>query len=281
MGETLRDYVFARRRVVEFIRSPAFSTAARCKLAYAYLTRGLHRGGVTVPFEGTTLYLDRRRLASDWETLREMFLPRYQPYATAYRDATVIDLGAHKGYFGAYAFSLGAAAVLSFEPEPSNFAALDATAAKLRRLGRHWDVHRAAVARDSGTRILHVSAESWTHSLLPAQTFSPTTELGTEEVEAVAIGPLLRAARERFAGRMIVKVDVEGLERELIEDEPGWALVDEVFCEVHSADLRDAVSSALESLGFELAREWFSVLHLKRVAPTHRDALLRGRDRPG
>lgn len=268
MAETLREYAFAPRRVVELIRSPAFSNAARLKLAYAYSTRGLHGGGVTVPFEGTALFLDRRCLASDWETLREMFLPRYQPYATAYQDAAVVDLGAHKGYFGAYAFSLGAAAVISFEPESANFAALDATAGKLRRRGRHWEVHRAAVARHAGRRTLHVSAESWTHSLLPAQTFAPTTEVGTEDVEAVAIAPVLRDARERFAGRMIVKVDVEGLERELIEDERSWALADEVFCEVHDTASRDAVFTALELLGFELAREWFSVLHLKRIRAT-------------
>src|SRR5438034_11529423 len=52
MAESLREYAFARRRVVDLIRSPAFSNAARLKLAYAYSTRGLHGGGVTVPFEG-------------------------------------------------------------------------------------------------------------------------------------------------------------------------------------------------------------------------------------
>ena len=40
------------------------------------------------------------------------------------RGRIVLDVGAHKGYFGAWALSQGAALVVSCEPERSNFARL-------------------------------------------------------------------------------------------------------------------------------------------------------------
>jgi len=38
-------------------------------------------------------------------------------YATDYGGATVLDVGAHKGYFGAYAVAHGATSVVAYEPE--------------------------------------------------------------------------------------------------------------------------------------------------------------------
>ena len=55
------------------------------------------------------------------------------PYKGDYRDAFVLDLGAHKGYYGAYAFRHGARTVVSYEPESTNASYLEAAAARLPR----------------------------------------------------------------------------------------------------------------------------------------------------
>ena len=69
----------------------------------------------------------------DRGTFGEIFVT--QCYSSDYSDATVVDIGAHKGYFGAFAFVQGAKAVLSYEPEDENFAALERAAESFRARG--------------------------------------------------------------------------------------------------------------------------------------------------
>ena len=275
MSGELKEYAFRFSRVRELVGAPAFGPRARLKLAYVYLTRGSTRGTVGIPFDGTTLYLDRSQLASDWETLRENYLPRKQPYLTEYEGATVLDLGGHKGFFGAWAISMGAEAVVSYEPELTNFSRLAATAAQARAGGKRWEVHRAAVARSPGERTLYVSEESWTHSLLPPAVVGDGEGHGTQLVEAVAIGEVLAAAREASPQRLVVKVDVEGAEQDLIVGDSSWALADEIFCEAHDLASRDAVVASLGGLGFVQVRDHEQVLHLKRSEDVGRAVLAR------
>ena len=62
----------------------------------------------------------------DLQTFAEIFVLReYAPLDV--RSAHVLDLGAHKGYFAAWALRRGAAFVSSYEPHPKNFAALQTT----------------------------------------------------------------------------------------------------------------------------------------------------------
>src|SRR5687767_12882674 len=52
-----------------------------------------------------------------------------ESYATYYEGAVVLVIGAHKGYFAAYAVNHGAHAVVAYEPESANLAVLERTAA--------------------------------------------------------------------------------------------------------------------------------------------------------
>ena len=77
----------------------------------------------------------------DWETMRTIVVDA--AYEAEYRDAVVVDVGAHKGAFGAYALEQGARAVISYEPEETNYGYLDACA--------------TAVPGRSGARIARLS----------------------------------------------------------------------------------------------------------------------------
>lgn len=74
-------------------------------------------GGATLVFPARSRHEDRLTFYEIW---------RWQEYGDNFRNTTVLDFGAHKGYFGAYAIANGASEVISFEPEPMNFHALDA-----------------------------------------------------------------------------------------------------------------------------------------------------------
>jgi FkbM family methyltransferase len=263
MSDALRAYAFTASRMRELVRAPAFGFHAKLKLRYAYATRWKRTGIVAVPLGVATMYVDRAQLASDWETLRENFVPRKQPYATDYAGAVVLDLGAHKGFFGTYALTEGAEAVLSFEPEETNFACLSATAASARSAGKDWEVQNAAVARQGGLATLRISPESWTHALEPSTGDAPGDRF--ETVTVVAVADALEAAAVRASGRrLIVKVDVEGAEDEIFAGQAAWELADEVFCEMHAPGSAELVDAALTTFGLARSGEHEGVVHWTR-----------------
>ena len=155
-------------------------------------------------------------------------------YATEYDGAVVVDLGAHKGYYGAYAVTHGARAVVAYEPESTNLAVLARTANGYRDRAE-WTIRHAAVAATSGRAELHVLRGSWGHALAPPESFAQY-EVGLEPVDAVALADVLaEGAGLRDGSRLVVKVNIEGGECPAILGTPAgaWSAVDEVFVETH------------------------------------------------
>lgn len=170
----------------------------------------------------------------DWETMRTIVVDR--AYAYDYRDAVVVDVGAHKGCFGAWALEQGARAVVSYEPEQVNFALLAECAASYRAEGHDWSVHRAAVGGVTGSADLHVMGASWGHALAPSAG-ADADELGLQRVPVVAMGDVLAEAARKAAGReLVVKVNAEGAECSIVLETPlsAWKRVTEFLVEVHS-----------------------------------------------
>jgi FkbM family methyltransferase len=158
-------------------------------------------------------------------------------YATDYTGAAVLDLGAHKGYFGAYAAAHGARIVLAYEPESVNVAVLERTAAGYREgVGISWEIRQAAVDAEAGQADLHLMSGSWAHALRPPDSFAQY-EVGLEPVQVVALADALAEASELSDGatRLVVKVNIEGAEcRGILGTPPtAWGRVDEVFVETH------------------------------------------------
>ena len=73
-----------------------------------------------------TIHLSHDDYEIDWKSLA--FVAVDDAYAGDYEGAVVVDVGAHKGYYGAYALLHGARAVVSYEPESANFALLESSA---------------------------------------------------------------------------------------------------------------------------------------------------------
>lgn len=118
----------------------------------------------------------------------------------------VLDLGAHKGYFGAWALKHGASLVISCEPESANFKVLEKTRAENDRC-RDWEVERIAVGVSDGQVSLYVAEESWAHSIYRDM----VNATSVETVPMVRLATLMkRAAQARPGIPVVIKVNVEG-----------------------------------------------------------------------
>jgi FkbM family methyltransferase len=201
----------------------------------------------------------------DWRVFAEIFFEG--DYETDYGDAAVVDLGAHKGYFGAYALLHGAQAVLSYEPEEQNFALLARNNESFRSRGATWRIEQSAVGAGEREAGLHVAGESWAHRLLPADE-APSDAV--QRARVVAFSQVLDHARSLGGSRLLVKLDVEGSECEILLSSPPsvWETVDEVFVETHEfapCD-RDELVERLRTAGLTPAASTSrQVLHLVRA----------------
>lgn len=196
------------------------------------------------------VFLSHDDYAIDWESLK--FVIADEAYAGDYAGAVVLDLGAHKGYYGAYALAKGARAVVSFEPESVNVELLERAAITYRRDGVDWEVRASAVGAEQGEAELHVMSASWGHSLHPPDEFAEY-EVGVRRVPVEAMRTVLEDARTLVAGgRLVVKVNVEGEECGVVLGTPAtaWEGVSELYVEMHSwapctaADLTEHLAPA-------------------------------------
>jgi FkbM family methyltransferase len=142
----------------------------------------------------------------------------------------------------------GARTVLSFEPEGRNYALLERSARAFRARGRDWQTFQAAVASWRGRGTLHLRESSLSHSLL--EVGRPI--VGATTVDVVAMSEVI--ARGRASGSpLIVKLDVEGLECDIVErtDAAAWRAVDRLYLEYHqTAPCReDELVTRLERVG--------------------------------
>jgi FkbM family methyltransferase len=216
-----------------FLHAPAATGARRRSLAQLTVHRYLkkRKTDFELSLRGGSVFLAAETLAIDFAALREIFLAR--DYDTDFRDATVIDLGAHKGYFGAFALAAGAASVVSYEPERQNFVYLQRAVDSfgVTRAG-DWRAHRAAIGAAEGKATLLVSPDSWAHSLQGWPEERPADEY---EVDVLPADHALEEAGSMSGDRLIVKVDVEGSECAAVCATPSerWKGVDEMFVEHH------------------------------------------------
>jgi FkbM family methyltransferase len=203
-------------------------------------------------------------------------------YRGDYADAVVLDVGAHKGYFAAYALSHGARTVISFEPERRNVELLERSAASFRARGADWRVRPVAVGARAGEADLHVMGASWGHALDPPRRFAEY-EVGRQRVRVEALADVLAGAASADADApVVVKVNVEGEECPMILETAAeaWQPVSEIQVETHpwaacgadelAAHLARAGLTRVESahpLVLRMRREE-TVRSARRTAPT-------------
>ena len=123
----------------------------------------------------------------------------------------VLDVGGHIGLFALHALDRGAYRVHSYEPEPSNFALLDANTASHRK---QISITQAAVGASAGQSLLYVSRtkDKSSHSLSEVRGRDSIT------VPTVSWEQVLKKTSPD-----IIKMDIEGgeyqLDFKLIPDE--------------------------------------------------------------
>jgi FkbM family methyltransferase len=227
-----------------------------------------------VRYAPASVYLTRDDYAIDRASF--VFAVAEASYAADYRETAVLDVGAHKGYFSAFAVHHGARVVTSYEPESANLAVLERAAADFRAKGTVWTVRSAAVDSEPGRADLHVMDGSWGHALEPPASFSEH-EVRTESVEVVALASAIAEASSNAGDRrLVVKLNIEGAECSAVlgTGPEAWAGVDEVFVETHpwaTCD-GDQLAAHLERAGLRRHPSAHpAVLRMRREAPPRSD----------
>jgi FkbM family methyltransferase len=171
---------------------------------------GLTQRYTAIPVPGGKVYVGDESPLIDVTTILDIWEEDMFPADCAGR--VVIDIGAHKGYFGAWALAQGAQAVISCEPQSENFGALRLSRlTNVRRLA--WQVNQVAVGSAPGRARLFLSNESWAHSLYPHMTGAQASEASeaSEDVEVTDMRSLLALAKTlRPGSEVVVKLNVEG-----------------------------------------------------------------------
>lgn len=116
----------------------------------------------------------------------------------------VADLGANIGLFGAYVLGhYRAASIVAFEPEPSN-AEVHAATIGANGLGDRWKLVRACAAVAEGETPFETGMYALSHAVRNGS--------GATTVRAVDVFPYLDGAD-------LIKIDIEGAEWELLQDD--------------------------------------------------------------
>jgi FkbM family methyltransferase len=240
-------------RLAHAVRHRGLPRNARMGLLRLELARRVRpRAAYALSLGPATVYLSHDDYEIDWASLA--FVAVDEAYAGDYRGAVVVDIGAHKGYYAAYALAHGARAVVSYEPETANFALLEPAASAFRESGGAWHARQYAVGAERGAAELHVMGASWGHALHPPAAFAEY-EVGVEQVGVEALADVLADAL-RLAGdaRVIVKVNIEGEECPTILGTPAsaWEGIAELYVETHpwAACGADELARHLEPAGF-------------------------------
>ena len=196
------------------------------------------------PFEGKRPLL--RFGTVDPFIYRQVLVDR--EYACSPTDAPglIIDGGAHIGLTSLFFAQLfPSAQIIAVEPQKDNFALLSANTAGLENV---LPLNAAICHRRGPVAILNSSARNWEFRTGPAGDDEPVT------VPGVTIPDLMRRARADRVG--ILKLDIEGAEREVLNSSARWIdAVDTLLVELHDRTV-PGCSRALFAATTDFTREW-------------------------
>jgi FkbM family methyltransferase len=159
----------------------------------------------------------------DLSAIGEVLLEEEYRVATTRSPKLIVDLGSHIGASVIF-FRLRypPARIVALEPDPRNFA-------KLRRNVSGFpgiEIHQLAVAGRDGRASLHAGSSSLAGSLVRTARDSEATSVATVSLDTL----IDRLGAERID---LLKVDVEGMEFELLARSERLAAVDAIVGEFH------------------------------------------------
>lgn len=194
------------------------------------------------------------RTPSHWPAVRAGVVPTVEheraPLGGPY--GTILDVGASRGQFALHArHRYPQARIVCFEPLP------DSQATLRRVLGDRVELRPVAVGAEAGTASMHVSAADDSSSLLPIGERQLAEFPGTQEARQldVPVTTLADVLDEGLAGPVLLKIDVQGLELDVLRG-AGDALsaVDTIFVECSFVELYEGQALADEVIAYLFAR---------------------------
>ncbi len=194
------------------------------------------------PVPGSRHRVTIRPGTEDADVFRSVFLRDEcrVPASPARPPRVIVDGGAYVGYSTAYyALAYPEARIIAVEPEPNNLAQLRANTKDLPNV---TVVHGAIWHRRERLHIENPGAASYSFRMTP-------DTAGAEFVQAFTIPDLMALAETDFID--ILKLDIEGAEREVFQHAGPWIRQTGILCvEVHdrykpgcSAALLDAIKT--------------------------------------
>jgi FkbM family methyltransferase len=197
------------------------------------------------------IFVDGQSAKVDLHVFAQVFLDQiYERLDLTGR--VVLDIGAHKGYFAAYALSKGAKAVLCYEPEDSNFRALSLFSRSVTSSHQPIEVYHEAVGNDEEME-LYVSVDSWAHTTVSRNDLAYTKKV---KIASRSLASILATVGERFPrDEFVLKIDAEGAECQLVLQTPYefFSSVREIVVEFHEfaeCSLTE-IAERLVSIGYE------------------------------
>lgn len=183
--------------------------------------------------------ISARRGTTDRWIATEVFLTdlyRPDPRFRIPPSARVMDIGAHAGYFAAYAASAHPdVRVAAFEPTPGSYDRLQATI-QTNALDDRVKAFRVAVAGSAGVRAFAVHEFAERNSLLDEVLPAGDAILEKIQVETATLSSALSLAG--FDRCELIKMDCEGAEYEIIAaaSDEDLARFDRMILEYHEGD---------------------------------------------
>src|SRR5262245_37112358 len=198
------------------------------------------------------LSFEARPRTLDTAVLKDVLVRRVyeRPGFTIAPGDTVLDIGAHVGFFAASAARIGPGVrVLAFEPHPENFSLLTAN---LSRNGlSNVLAIRTGVAAASGVRSLNLPANPAGHSLHFVEAGQSSLSVKTASLDDIV--------RQHALSEVdLLKLDCEGAEHDILEHAMPDPLsrVRRIAMEVHTVDAErtpESMCRLLEHAGFAVS----------------------------
>lgn len=202
---------------------------------------------VTIPVageKGRTVRAVVRSNSSDWIVLRGVFLDKEYAVAPEFVGVRrILDIGANCGYAALY-FSTAYpdAEILAVEPLPANAAIC---AENIRTNAVRCELVQVAAANEDGTAELLLTDSDSCQSLVPLHNWTEKLTVTT-----MSIPTLLK--RKGWDAVDLLKVDIEGYEKELFRDGPSWlSRVRVIVGELHGDYDLKALDKDIGRLGFK------------------------------
>ena len=166
----------------------------------------------------------------------------YEPRMPGFAPKTIVDAGAHIGMASIlFALRYPAARIVALEPEPSNFAALVRNTAPYQSI----TPIQAALWREDGEVSLGASTAH------PKGAFQ-IVDSGGQKVRAITMDTVMREAN--FESIDLLKMDIEGAEKDVFESCPWIGKIQVIAIELHDR-LRPGCSFSVQNAARSLRCE--------------------------